>query len=200
MNFRKRSANRNRRRPGWRKLLDVCLAVVVFAAVTFVVARLDRFAGAEISGSVRVVDGDSLALGERRLRLKGIDAPELKQRCRKDGHEYGCGVEAASFLRGLVGRHPVDCKGEGIDRYGRDLVRCKAGGVDLNATMVRSGQAIAFGDYQLAEAEARLVRAGLWAGDFQRPKEWRAIHGGLNEDFHAGLSALKAFLRRLFGV
>lgn len=198
MRFRKRPASIPR--PRWRKFLDICLAVVIFAGAAFVAARMDNFAGADISGPVRVVDGDSLALGKRRLRLKGIDAPELKQRCRKDGHEYGCGIEAASFLRGLVGRHPVDCKGEGIDRYRRDLVRCRAGGVDLNATMVRSGHAIAFGDYELAEIEARSARAGLWAGDFQRPKQWRTIHGGLDEDFHAGLSALMAFLRRLFGV
>ncbi len=163
-------------------------------------ARMQHFAGEDISGQVRVVDGDSLAIGKRRLRLKGIDAPEIKQRCRKDGLEYGCGVEAASFLRGLVGRQTVDCKGEGTDRYGRDLVRCKAGGVDLNATMVRSGHAIAFGDYESVEAVARAERAGLWAGDFQRPKEWRIVHGGLDEDFHTGLPTLMGFLRRLFGV
>jgi len=149
---------------------------------------------------MRVVDGDSLALGKRRLRLKGIDAPELKQRCSKGGQEYGCGIEAASFLRRLVGNHQVVCKGEGIDRYGRDLVRCSAGGVELNETMVRSGHAVAFGDYVLAEAEARSEQAGLWGGEFEPPNQWRAVHGGLNEDFHSGLSELVAMLRRLFGV
>lgn len=198
MRFRKRSGRT--RRPGWRKLLDICLAFVLIAGMALVAARFEHFAGADISGQVRVVDGDSLALGKQRLRLKGIDAPELKQRCHKDGYEYGCGLVAASFLAELIGRQIVDCKGEGIDRYGRDLVRCRAGSVDLNAAMVRSGHAIAYGDYELAEAEARSARAGLWAGDFQRPNEWRTVHGGLDEDFHAGLSALMAFLRRLFGV
>ena len=92
------------------------------------------------------------------------------------------------------------CKGEGIDRYGRDLVRCKAGGVDLNETMVRTGHAVAFGDYRLAEAEARAERAGVWAGEFDQPKQWRSVHGGLAEDFHSDLSTLLAFLRRLFGA
>lgn len=173
---------------------------MLFAGAAYVAARMDRFAAIDISGQVRVVDGDSLAMGKRRLRLKGIDAPELKQRCRKNGQEYGCGFESASYLKGLIGSAEVDCKGEGIDRYGRDLVRCKAGKVDLNAAMVRSGHAIAFGDYTLAEAEARIERAGLWAGEFETPKQWRAVHGGLDEDLHAGLSALAAFLRRLFGV
>jgi len=198
MGFRKSRANR--RRPRWRKFLDVCLTVLLFAGAAFVAARLEHFAEVDISGVVRVVDGDSLALDKRRLRLKGIDAPELKQRCRKDGYDYGCGVEAASYLRGLVGSQRVECKGEGIDRYGRDLVRCTAAGVDLNETMVRSGHAVAFGDYVSAESEARTERAGLWAGEFEPPKQWRAVHGGLNEDFHSGLSSLMAILRRLFGV
>jgi endonuclease YncB( thermonuclease family) len=188
------------RRPRWRKILDVGVAVTLFAGAAFVAARMDRFAATDIAGQVRVVDGDSLALGKRRLRLKGIDAPELAQRCRKDGYEYGCGTESASHLRGLIGSTVVVCKGEGIDRYGRDLVRCRAGDVDLNAAMVRSGHAIAFGDYNLAEVQARSERAGLWAGEFETPKQWRSVHGGLDEDLHAGLSALTAFLRRLFGV
>lgn len=180
--------------------MDIAVALLVMAAVAFAAARMEQFTGADLGGQVRVVDGDSLALGERRLRLKGIDAPELRQRCRKDGQEYGCGVDSASHLRGLIGRHRVACRSEGIDRYRRDLVRCAADGVDLNVAMVRSGHAIAFGDYELAEAEARLEGAGLWAGEFQQPKQWRAIHGGANEEFHAGLSMLTAFLRRLFGI
>ncbi|WP_179758916.1 thermonuclease family protein [Hoeflea halophila] len=173
---------------------------MLFAGTAYAAARLERFAATDISGQVRVVDGDSLVMGNRRLRLKGIDAPELKQRCRKNDREYGCGTEAASFLRDLVANHQVICRGEGIDRYGRDLVRCSAGGVDLNQAMVRSGQAVAFGDYVAAEAEARSQQAGLWAGEFEPPKQWRKVHGGLNEDFHSGLSELTAMLRRLFGV
>lgn len=175
------------------------MLVLLFSGTAFVAARLEHFAATDISGVMRVVDGDSLALGQRRMRLKGIDAPELQQRCQRDAHEYACGVEAASFLRGLVGSQALDCKGEGIDRYGRDLVRCKAGDVDLNEMMVRTGHAVAFGDYRLAEAEARAERAGVWAGEFDQPKQWRSVHGGLAEDFHSGLFRLVAVLRRLFG-
>ena len=149
---------------------------------------------------MRVVDGDSLALGDRRLRLKGIDAPELKQLCRRDDDEYGCGAESMSYLRGLIGRNRVDCRAEGIDRYGRDLVRCVADGIDLNETMVRSGHAVAFGDYDLAESLARSESTGLWAGEFEAPKQWRALHGGLSEDLHTGWSTVAAFLWRLFSV
>lgn len=198
MKFRARPASR--RRSGWRKYLDLSVALLVIAAVAWLAARIDYLAGDQVSGPARVVDGDSLVIGGRRLRLKGIDAPELKQRCRRDAFEYGCGTESASHLRGLIGRNRVDCKTEGIDRYGRDLVRCRAGGINLNETMVRTGHAIAFGDYRRAESLARSEAAGLWAGEFETPKQWRVIHGGPSEELHAGFGAAMAFLRRLFGV
>lgn len=198
MRFRARPASR--RRSGWRKYLDLGAALLAIAAVAWLAARIDHLSGDQVSGPARVVDGDSLVIGDRRLRLKGIDAPELKQRCRRDAFDYGCGIESASYLRGLIGSRQVDCTAEGIDRYGRDLVRCRAGGVDLNEAMVRSGHAIAFGDYQRAETLARSEAAGLWAGEFETPKQWRVIHGGLSEELHAGFGAAMAFLRRLFGV
>lgn len=195
-----RSHGSTRRRPLWRRGLDLAVAFAVLAVVALAAARLERFAAPDIAGMPRVVDGDSLVIGKRRLRLKGIDAPELDQRCRRDGFTYRCGIEAASHLRGLIGDGSVQCLGEGVDRYGRDLVRCVANDVGLNEAMVRSGHAVAFGDYETAEAEARTRRLGLWAGEFDRPKKWRAVHGGLDEDFHAGPSAAMALLRRLFGV
>lgn len=188
------------RRPLWRRVVDGLTATALIAAVAFAAARLERFAAEEITGKVRVIDGDSLAIGERRLRLKGIDAPEIKQRCRRDGFEYPCGIEATSHLRGLVGANQVTCLGEGVDRYGRDLVRCSANGLDLNQAMVRAGYAVAFGDYRQDEAAARAEQAGLWAGEFDLPKQWRAVHGGLIEDWHGGWNALRAAIRRLSGV
>jgi endonuclease YncB( thermonuclease family) len=143
-----RSRSNWRPRPLWRKILDVAAATTVLAGVAILAVGLERLSAPVISGQARVVDGDSLVIGERRLRLKGIDAPELKQRCRRDGFAYPCGTESASYLRGLIGGSSVDCKGEGVDRYGRDLVRCRSGGIDLNAAMVRSGHAVAFGDYR----------------------------------------------------
>lgn len=189
-----------RSRPLWRRLVDVVMALAVIAVVAFAAAPLEQWSAARFTGSVRVIDGDSLAMGERRLRLKGIDAPELAQRCRRDSLEYACGIEARSRLRALIGGQTVSCVGEGVDRYGRDLVRCEAGGRDLNRIMVRSGHAVSFGDYGDEEDAARQEAAGLWAGDFDIPKEWRAVHGGLGEDVHGGVVALRALLRRLTGL
>ena len=45
-----------------------------------------------IEGRPRVVDGDTLVFGMKRVRLHGIDAPEAKQQCqRRDGRAYDCG-------------------------------------------------------------------------------------------------------------
>lgn len=189
-----------RRRPLWRRVLDGLVAAALIAAVAFAAAMFERFSAETITGNVRVVDGDSLAMGQRRLRLKGIDAPEIRQRCQRDGFEYPCGTEAASYLRGLIAGGEVECRGEGVDRYGRDLVRCSIGNLDLNQAMVRSGHAVAFGDYRQDEAAARNEQAGLWAGEFEMPKQWRAVHGGLVEDLHGGWNTLRAALRRMTGL
>jgi endonuclease YncB( thermonuclease family) len=195
-----RSRFKMRRRPLWRRIVDGLAAAALIGVVAFAAVWLEQFSAGEITGQMRVVDGDSLAIGKRRLRLKGIDAPELKQRCRRDGFEYPCGLEAASYLRGLIGGSQVRCLGEGVDRYGRDLVRCNVNSLDLNQAMVRAGQAVAFGDYRGDEAAARAEQAGLWGGEFDLPKQWRAVHGGLIEDLHGGWNALRGLIRRFTGM
>jgi endonuclease YncB( thermonuclease family) len=42
---------------------------------------------------IRVTDGDTIRIGDRRIRLYGIDAPEIKQICLKDNLEWKCGIE-----------------------------------------------------------------------------------------------------------
>jgi endonuclease YncB( thermonuclease family) len=39
--------------------------------------------------------------------------------------------------------------------------------------MVRQGMAVSFGAYHAEEAQAREARAGVWAGSFERPKDYR---------------------------
>ena len=66
-------------------------------------------AGATISGPARVVDGDTLEVGDTRVRLHGIDAPESKQRCRAGGRTWSCGREAAHALARRIGSRTVAC-------------------------------------------------------------------------------------------
>lgn len=132
---------------------------------------------AALGAEVRVVDGDTLRLGDRTLRLAAIDAPERGQRCTDAaGRWFDCGAAAAEALSRLVNGRSVVCRVEGRDRYGRGLGTCLAGGAELNAGLVASGWALASGDdarMATVEAEARGAGRGLWAGGFTRPEEWR---------------------------
>jgi endonuclease YncB( thermonuclease family) len=127
----------------------------------------------DLTGVAQAIDGDSLRLGNEELRLKGIDAPELLQICTISGKETPCGREARAALRKLLSSGLVTCIGDGLDRYGRLLAYCRVRGIDINAAMVRDGQAIAFGDYNREESEAKAAYRGIWAGTFERPQDWR---------------------------
>lgn len=127
---------------------------------------------------VRVVDGDSINIGVEHHRLHGIDAPELGQNCQKpDGSSWPCGQEAASALREKIGAQPITCRSDGLDRYGRFLSVCHAGGTNLNRWMVRQGWAVAYRKYASTfipdEEQARQFGQGIWSGRFVMPWDWR---------------------------
>ena len=123
-----------------------------------------------------MVDGDTLRLGDRTLRLAGVDAPERGQTCSDAaGASFDCGAAAAEALSRLVNGRSVVCRVQGRDRFGRGLGVCQAGGAELNAGLVMAGWALAYdSDAMLVvEVQARLAGRGLWAGGFVRPEEWR---------------------------
>lgn len=128
---------------------------------------------------VEAVDGDTLRAKGQRIRLNGIDAPELSQTCRDaQGQAWSCGTAARSHLAALVARGGVTCSKRGEDRYGRMLATCSAAGIaDIGDAMVRDGHALNYGrytsDYAGAEREARAARRGLWQGAFDNPEGWR---------------------------
>lgn len=132
--------------------------------------------GVTITGHARIVDGDSLVVAGVEIRLFGIDAPELFQRCARDGREVRCGRESARNLVALAAGQPLTCERRDIDRFGRTVAVCRADDVDLGRAQIVAGHAVAYGaDYQ-DEAAARAARRGLWAGEFMRPREWRDRH------------------------
>ena len=130
-----------------------------------------------ISGTAMVIDGDSLTIGGIAFRLFGIDAPEGKQTCDRDGATWACGEESASQLRMLVADKRVECRGQGTDTYGRMLAVCWADGFELNKTMVEQGWATAFRkygqDYVAEEARAKAQRRGIWSSSFALPEDFR---------------------------
>lgn len=194
---------RFRRRTGrsrWRKAVDLGLALLVLALVALVAAHLQPNVSIDAEGTPRVGDGDSLTIGGERIRLVGIDAPELRQSCLREGTEYACGERAREALVDLVAGRTVVCEARERDRYGRLLATCRAGDTNLNRAMVEAGWAVAYGDYGREEALAKEAGRGLWAGSFDPPSQWRRMHGGLVEDFDGLLSRLSQIIRRLLGM
>lgn len=154
--------------------LDAFLAILLLAALVTLAAKLTRAPDA-LNGAARVIDGDTIELGGQRLRLLGMDAPELDQLCQQAGRPYRCGEVARDSLRALA-RPGVNCAVSGRDRYGRGLAVCQAGGQDLGRALVVAGLAVAYGRYEAEERMAASRRVGLWAGEFERPSEWRKAH------------------------
>ncbi|OYX15453.1 MAG: hypothetical protein B7Z15_00505 [Rhizobiales bacterium 32-66-8] len=154
--------------------------------------RLNRQETAE--GPARAVDGDSLALGDLRVRLAGIDAPELAQTCGSPQASWPCGRAAQAHLADLVRGRAVACAGEGHDAYARPIATCTVSRTisppvrtraeasdsprDLGGALVEAGLAVARdrGAYGAQEAQARQAGRGIWSGPFDPPETWRADH------------------------
>jgi len=161
--------------------------VIVAVVLVGVALVAERFVPPLI-GAVRVADGDSIEVGGERVRLAGIDAPELHQSCGEQGREWPCGQQARAALQKLVdegeargnaqegGEGGVSCRPVDEDRYGRSVAVCSLDGRDLGAAMVQQGWAVATDGYGSEEREARAAGRGIWAGPFERPADWRARH------------------------
>ncbi len=119
-----------------------------------------------LSGTARVIDGDTLELKGARVRLHGIDAPESTQTCIADGRRWRCGQRAASALAQRISGQSVACKERDRDRYGRIVAVCRAGGKDLNAQMVSQGWALAYRQYSLWTMWTRRLRQEQRGGAF----------------------------------
>lgn len=166
---------------GLRTIRDGVSAFAMLALIWLIAAKLNSDAETVHSGAFHAADGDSLTIGGERMRLKGIDAPELVQSCQRGGKSWACGREARDALQRLVSNAATQCGGTERDQYQRLLVICRSGTLDINGEMVRTGYALSYGDYRSEEDEARGARSGLWAGTFERPRDFRddeRLHSG----------------------
>ena len=143
----------------------------------------------EIIGFPKVVDGDTIYIKSYKIRLEGIDAPEMKQKCKKPylqimfftfQKDYYCGQVSKKKLVQKIGNKSVKCILLGKDRYKRYLAKCFKGTINLNRWMVRNGYAIAYRKYSklyiLDENYAREEKLGMWKGSFIKPEKWRKLN------------------------
>ncbi len=136
----------------------------------------------DLAGRASVIDGDTLEIQGKRVRLNGIDAPESWQMCNTaDGKSYRCGKDAAFALADFLdASQPVTCLAVAADRYGRTVADCfRADNEPVNGWLVRQGWAVDWvrysnGEYAGEQGEARSARRGIWRGSFQMPCEARA--------------------------
>lgn len=131
-----------------------------------------------LKGRATVIDGDTIDIDGERVRLHGIDAPELGQSFWCNGREFDCGAMAAAALETLVADVTLRCEPIERDCYGRLVAKCfSRSGVDLCRRLVASGWALAFRRYSLDyvpdEIKAREAFRGLWRGTFDNPWDWR---------------------------
>jgi endonuclease YncB( thermonuclease family) len=154
------------------------LAPVVLAAVLSLASTSSAAETVTYTGRASVIDGDTVEIRGKRIRLFGIDAVESSQRCQREGRPWRCGKDSAFALANKIGERRITCSGNEFDRYKRLVARCSLNGVDLGGWMVENGWAVAFRKYSdlyvEREARAREKRIGLWSGEFQMPWEWRS--------------------------
>jgi len=131
-----------------------------------------------ISGTARVIDGDTIEVQGVDIRLHGIDAPEMAQSCKTaQGGTWPCGKRSGEHLQSLIGSGAVSCTWSEVDAYGRAIGICRAGNLTLNPRMVSDGYAWAFRKYSTdyVEEEAHAVRekVGIWQGPAVPAWEYR---------------------------
>jgi micrococcal nuclease len=139
-----------------------------------------------------VDDGDTIICENRdvtlRVRLAGINAPELGKNKKDDGQPFS--REAKLVLEKLVLHKVVDIAGYGLDDYNRLLAVVNSNGRNINLEMVQQGMAEAYTGkspkgfniepYSRAEQTARDTSRGIWSqGDkYVSPSQWRRTHPG----------------------
>jgi len=159
-----------------KRIQPIVLIFLSFCYLTGLVSSSEL--NNKIIGFARVIDGDTLVIVDKRIRLHGIDAPEQKQFCTRDGNSWPCGREATDALRTVTSGNTIECRVGKRDRYKRSIAVCYLGEVDLNAYMVKAGWALAYRrystDYLEQEKYARERASGIWEGEFTLPWDWRS--------------------------
>ena len=127
--------------------------------------------------NIKITDGDTIKINGEKIRFSGIDTPELKQTCIKQGVKKPCGITAKQILIDKIADNKVICVREGKDRYKRTLAECFVKKESLSSYLVRSGYAFAYRKYSKKfipdEDYARINKLGMWSMEFDYPWDFR---------------------------
>ena len=159
--------------------------------ILFLIFFSNTIAG-EIYGVPKIIDGDTVHINNYKLRLEGIDAPEMRQQCKKEFlkissiigftfyKDYSCGKVSKEKLISKINGSEIKCIFTTKDRYKRYIATCYKEKTNLNQWMVRNGYAIAYRRYSKKyvsdEDFARANKLGLWQGKFINPEKWRKLN------------------------
>lgn len=152
-------------------MLRICLS--------FVLSVWALVAVADVSGTIRVIDADTIDVGDTRVRLHAIDAPEMDQNCEtQNAVRFACGQWATNQVRQRFAGKVAHCMPRDVDKYGRIVAKCRVDDADMGEVIVSEGWAFAFRryglDYDLAEKSAFVTGRGLHGARVQSPAQFRA--------------------------
>ena len=133
------------------------------------------------ASELRIIDADTIVLNGAKVRLNGIDAPEMRQNCEDINLKmYACGVVSKRALQNVIemtSNEIVQCQYLGKDAYGRMIGDCSIGKININMWLVENGWALAYRKYSKKYVEnensAKNNLVGIWSGKFVEPWKWR---------------------------
>ncbi|MGI9489214.1 MAG: thermonuclease family protein [Geminicoccaceae bacterium] len=133
----------------------------------------------QYQGQTRVIDGDTLEIRGERIRLFGVDTPELGQPWWDgDGREQDAGLSSKEALSELVEGKRLAVNVLREDQYRRSVAIVKVDGRDIARLLVSQGLAFASpgsSRYRRTEKSARRRRRGFWRGDVMMPWDFRKV-------------------------
>lgn len=129
--------------------------------------------------NIRIIDGDTLVVSGTRVRLWGVDAPEVSQTCRNEDDEaWPCGEAAKNMLDVVTFNRTLTCEPKG-ESHERVVAACVTDqGNDVGDLMVSNGLALdvpeySKGHYEEVQEIARGIGLGVWQGRFVEPWKYR---------------------------
>ena len=134
-----------------KKLVILIIISSIFFILTYNDVRSENIN--KISGFAKVVDGDTIKINSKKIRLYGIDAPEKKQKCKKTyltisfmsfTKDYMCGEVSTQKLIKKINKQKLNCNILDVDRYKRLIGECFKRNINLNSWMVSNGHAVAY--------------------------------------------------------